>query len=142
MEGKFRVPVKPLEHRSIYRIEGFSGDVNWAPIMPRDTLASRTANIRFPVWRIGLKKFSEERASSFPTDEQSEAIFHRVITFINFSKPCNNLWYFYPRRLHTETSFRNLIKTSRNQIVFTMYRLIWNSKMTLSAYCSKSIGKW
>ena len=29
-------------------------------------------------------------------------------------------------KLHTEKSFRNLIKSYRNQIVFTMHRLIWN----------------
>ena len=28
--------------------------------------------------------------------------------------------------LHTEKSCRNLIKSNRNQIVFTMHRLIWN----------------
>ena len=27
--------------------------------------------------------------------------------------------------LHTEKSFRNLIKSNRNQIVFTIFRLIW-----------------
>ena len=31
-------------------------------------------------------------------------------------------------RLHTEKYFRNLIKSNLNQIVFTMHRLIWNSK--------------
>ena len=30
------------------------------------------------------------------------------------------------RFLHTEKSFRNLIKSTRNQIVFTIFRLIWN----------------
>ena len=30
--------------------------------------------------------------------------------------------------LHTEKSFRNLIKSTRNQIVFTIFRLIWNQK--------------
>ena len=29
---------------------------------------------------------------------------------------------------HTETIFWNLIKSKRNQILFTMHRLIWNSK--------------
>ena len=29
-------------------------------------------------------------------------------------------------RLHAERSFRNLIKSNRNQIVFTTFRLIWN----------------
>ena len=33
-------------------------------------------------------------------------------------------------RIHTETFFRNHIKSNRNQIVFTMHRLIWNSKRT------------
>ena len=50
----------------------------------------------------------------------------------------------FPRRpevLHTEKSFPNLIKSNRNQIVFTIFRLIWNRKRTLSVCCSKSIGK-
>jgi len=29
---------------------------------------------------------------------------------------------------HTEKYFRNLIKLTRNQIVFTIFRLIWNQK--------------
>ena len=36
--------------------------------------------------------------------------------------------------LHTEKSFRNLIKSILNQIVFTIHRLIWISKRTLSAW--------
>ena len=31
----------------------------------------------------------------------------------------------FPGRLHTEISFRNLIKSTRNQIVYTIFRLIW-----------------
>ena len=45
-----------------------------------------------------------------------------------------NVW-----KLHTEKSFRNLIKLNRNQIVFTIFRLIWNSKRTVSVFCFKSI---
>ena len=44
--------------------------------------------------------------------------------------------------VHTEKCFRNLIKSNRNQIVFTIFRLIWNSKRTLSVCCSNSIGAW
>ena len=29
--------------------------------------------------------------------------------------------------LHTEKYFRNLIKSTRNQIVFIIFRLIWNT---------------
>ena len=32
--------------------------------------------------------------------------------------------------VHTEKSFRNLIKLNRSKIVFTISRLIWNSKWT------------
>ena len=39
----------------------------------------------------------------------------------------------FPHELNTEKYFRNLIKSNRNQIVFTIFRLIWNSKRTLSA---------
>ena len=45
-------------------------------------------------------------------------------------------------QVHTEKSFRNLIKSKPNKIVFTMHRLIWNRKRTLSVCCSKSTGKW
>ena len=33
-----------------------------------------------------------------------------------------------------EKFFRNLIKSNRNQIVFTIFRLIWNSKRTVSVF--------
>ena len=32
--------------------------------------------------------------------------------------------------IHTEKLFRNLIKSNRNQIAFTIFRLFWNSKWT------------
>ena len=38
---------------------------------------------------------------------------------------------------HIEKSFRNLIKSNRNQIVLYIFRLIWNSKRTASVCCSK-----
>ena len=44
--------------------------------------------------------------------------------------------------VHVEKSFPNLNKSNRTQIVFTMQRLIWNSKRTVSVCCSKSIGAW
>ena len=31
--------------------------------------------------------------------------------------------------LHTEKSFRNFIESIRNQILFTMHRLIWNQTL-------------
>ena len=40
----------------------------------------------------------------------------------------------------TEKSFRNLVKSTRNQIVFTIFRLLWNQKNV--HLCSKSMGKW
>ena len=39
----------------------------------------------------------------------------------------------------TGKCFRNLIKSNPNQIVFTIFRLIWKSKWTVSVCCSKSI---
>ena len=33
--------------------------------------------------------------------------------------------YDRPEKIHTEKSFRNLIKSTWNQIVFTIFRLIW-----------------
>ena len=44
--------------------------------------------------------------------------------------------------MHTEKSFQNLIKSNRNQIVYTIFGLIWNRKRTVSVCCSKSIEKW
>ena len=35
---------------------------------------------------------------------------------------------FVPRSHLTEKYFPNIIKSNRNQIVFTMHRLIWNGK--------------
>ena len=57
---------------------------------------------------------------------------------VSFMLPNFSQWWL----LHTEKSFRNLIKSNRNQIVFIMYRLIWNSQRTLSVCISKSIGAW
>ena len=42
--------------------------------------------------------------------------------------------------LHTEKSFRILIESNRNQIVFTIFRLIWYQ--TDVFFGSKSFGKW
>ena len=42
---------------------------------------------------------------------------------------------------HTEKYFRNHIKSNWNQILFTVHRLIWNSKRTLSVCCSKCTRK-
>ena len=44
--------------------------------------------------------------------------------------------------VQTEKYFWNLIKSNRNQIVFTIFQLIWNSKCTASVCCSKSICAW
>ena len=48
-----------------------------------------------------------------------------------------DFWRYY---MHTEKYFPNLIKSNRNQILFTIFRVIWNSKQT-SVCCSKSMGK-
>ena len=42
--------------------------------------------------------------------------------------------------VHAEKYSRNLTKSNQNQIVFTMHRLIWDSKWTC-LFGSKSIGK-
>ena len=50
------------------------------------------------------------------------------------SLPCQNIfvnsvglqWLVKTCLLHAEASFRNLIKSKRNQIVFSIFRLIWN----------------
>ena len=41
-------------------------------------------------------------------------------------------------RMHTEKSFRNLVKSNRNQIVFTIFRLIWNQMVPNQS----ENGKW
>ena len=43
--------------------------------------------------------------------------------------------------LPSEIYFRNLIKSNRNQIVFTKHQCIWNIKRTVSVFCSKSKTK-
>ena len=37
---------------------------------------------------------------------------------------CSIISYYYA--IHAEKYFQNLIKSTRNQIVFTIFRLIWN----------------
>ena len=44
--------------------------------------------------------------------------------------------------VHTEKSFRNLIKSKRNQIVFTIFRLIWNQKDVRLVPNQSEIGKY
>ena len=39
---------------------------------------------------------------------------------------CLSDLFIFLTAVHTEKSFRNLIKSTRNQIVFTIFRLIWN----------------
>ena len=53
------------------------------------------------------------------------------------AKTCRFLGRFISERVLTEKSFWNHIKSTRNQIVFTISRLIWNSKIS-----PKSVGKW
>ena len=48
---------------------------------------------------------------------------------------------FLRHRLHTEKSFQNLVKSNRNQIVSTIFRMIWNTSGRVHL-CFKSIGKW
>ena len=43
-------------------------------------------------------------------------------------------------KAYTEKSFRNLIKSNRNQIVFIIFRLIWKQKEISNG--SQLIGKW
>ena len=56
-----------------------------------------------------------------------------------------NLWHICPALFlttgHTEIYLRNLIKSNRNQIVFTIFQLILNSNGHV-CLCSKSIGAW
>ena len=47
--------------------------------------------------------------------------------------------FWHALHTYTEKSFRKLIKSTRNQIVFTIFRLIWIHRT--SVCCSKSIGK-
>ena len=53
---------------------------------------------------------------------------------------CREMRVFQLLILYTEKFLWNIIKSNRNQIVFAIFRLIWNSKRTLSVCCSKSIG--
>ena len=55
-------------------------------------------------------------------------------------RPCVGWGDFCPRLARTNL-FQNLIKSNRNWIVFIIFRVIWNSKRTVSVFCSKSIGK-
>ena len=44
--------------------------------------------------------------------------------------------------LHTENFFRNLIKSNRNQIVFTIFRLIWSQTDVRSVSNYSKNGKY
>ena len=73
---------------------------------------------------------------------------------IKFGKERKSVYVSAGHALHTEKSFRNLIKTNRNQIEFTTFRLIWNQtddrlvpnqsencKYNLISVCSNNILK-
>ena len=59
-------------------------------------------------------------------------ISHIVRYQLDFIVPCNYLYLCVLSEMwtqcliHADKSFRNLIKLNRNQIIFTMFRLIWN----------------
>ena len=76
-----------------------------------------------------------DRADSFQFDYEPNGIpicsknrMENTVTYYTRAHiPCNLLKeseIFFS--LHTEKYFRNLIKSTRNQIVFTIFRLIWN----------------
>ena len=44
--------------------------------------------------------------------------------------------------IHREKSFRNLIKSNQNQIVFTIFRLIWNQTEVLFDPNQSKNGKY
>ena len=44
-------------------------------------------------------------------------------------------------KMYTRIFFQNLIKSNQNQIIFTIFRLIWISKR-MFVWCSKSIAAW
>ena len=48
------------------------------------------------------------------------------VRIIQISLVCSGRGETGMRFQHTEKSFRNLIKSNRNQIVFAIFRLIWN----------------
>ena len=63
-------------------------------------------------------------------------IYMHVYNLIYIFSPLRHVFIYTP-----EKYFRNLIKLTRNQIVFTIFRLIWNTNERVCLF-SKSIGAW
>ena len=55
--------------------------------------------------------------------------YHNIIHHIKYEA---QLMFISSSQVHTEKSYRSLIKSNPNQIVLTIFRLIWNSKRTRS----------
>ena len=76
------------------------------------------------VFRLEIASYPSQnttRKTSYPSQNT-----HANMCYYHDKNNCFEMAVF----VHTEKSFRNLIKSTRNQIVFTMHRLIWNSKRT------------
>ena len=60
-----------------------------------------------------------------------------IVKGVEFYFPQRAIKINYSVHTQTEKYFRNLIKSNRNQIVFTIFRLIWNSDWMTSARTSR-----
>ena len=102
-------PLGPSQYSIVLR--GLMGALNWAPTIPRDASLSDSCTSNRCCF------FSFFCCCCFFLKRRNT--FDLILSFV---------------ALNTEKSFRNIIKSNRNQIVFTMHRLIWNSKRTLSVW--------
>ena len=97
------------------------------------------------IFSFALRWNEKERSDNFPFEYEPKQvpfgsynqlkIYHHALLPFNFLENENVI-------LHTGKYFRKIIKSNQNQIVFTIFLLIWNSKRTLSVCCSNSIGAW
>ena len=114
----------------------------------RETFVSRTANVSFIVWKqlaynqqrvsqqYGVEGFKWRSQWCPHYTERHEPLRLPLTKISVWSAEIADIFPLYPEKktfrvsfyifLHTEKTFLNLIKSSRNQIVFTIFRLIWN----------------
>ena len=100
-------PLKPLDAILPGCTKGFRKALNWSPTMPRDARTSDGYTNTYMICEV----FFFSQAGRFVWSEN-------VFEFFFFNVFESDML------VHTEKYFPNLVESNRNQIVFTMHRMI------------------
>ena len=142
MGVQLRTPLKPPNTTVLWRCKGYQGEVPWC----QETL------ILFvfccfclgPVARLFHKhKQSPAKAPSFWSQviSQQSFVLASWLDHLYTQTESGKTWIGLELDWNIEKYSRNLNKSTRNQIVFTIFWLIWNINGRV-CLCSKSIKIW